>query len=151
MINLDEIKKRADAAREEVYKVAKNPSRWRMCIPARPDDSDTVICNSLEDIDQLVAIIEKINTPEIKDFLSAVENEAKHQRLRWPSEHDAGKTSPDWFWLIGYVAGKAINATKSEKILHHIITTAAVCLNWHSARLKLTDMRPGIDRPEESL
>jgi len=91
--------------------------------------------------------LNKINTPEIHNFLLAVENEAKHQRLRWPSEHDAGKTNADWFWLIGYVSGKAIGSNDPDKILHHIITTAAVCLNWHAARMNLTNMRPGIENP----
>jgi len=88
----------------------------------------------------------RINTPEIDDFMEAVQNEAKHQRLRWGVDHDAGKTNSDWFWLIGYVAGKALNPKNYEKQLHHIITTAAVCLNWHSAKLGLnSEMRPGID------
>jgi hypothetical protein len=42
------------------------------------------------------------------------------------------------------LAGKVIN--KPEKALHHIITTAAACLNWHSAKLGTHNkMRPGID------
>lgn len=84
-----------------------------------------------------------INTPEIHDFIVAVEREALHQRERWGSDHDAGKTDADWFWLVGYLAGKAIN--KPEKILHHIITTAAACLNWHAHKVGAsTAMRPGI-------
>jgi hypothetical protein len=87
-----------------------------------------------------------INTPEIADFLHAVENEALHQRERWGSDHDEGKTDADWFWLIGHLAGKAMRPGQPvEKMLHHIITTAAACLNWHAARIGLhTDMRPGI-------
>lgn len=85
-----------------------------------------------------------LNTPEIHDFLKAIENEALHQRDRWSAEHDAGKTDADWFWLIGYLAGKAIH--KPEKSLHHIITTAAACLNWHAAKLGTHNgMRPGIE------
>jgi hypothetical protein len=83
-----------------------------------------------------------INTPEIADFLKAVENEALHQRDRWGSDGDAGKTDADWFWLVGYLAGKALH--KPEKVLHHIITTAAACLNWHAAKLGVhIRMRPG--------
>lgn len=90
----------------------------------------------------------KINTPLIENFLEAVENEAKHQRLRWGSDHDAGKTDADWFWLIGYLAGKAIN--KPDKKLHHIITTAAACLNWHAQITgDSSDMRPGIAPEQE--
>ena len=64
------------------------------------------------------------------------------------SEHDAGKAPADWFWLVGYLAGKALHAhaagdtTKAE---HHIITTAAALANWHLAMFGKTDMRPGID------
>lgn len=87
-----------------------------------------------------------LNTPEIHDFIAAVEREALHQRDLWAAHGDAGKTDADWFWLIGYLGGKAIN--KPEKQLHHIITTAAACLNWHGARVgAYTAMRPGIDPP----
>lgn len=86
---------------------------------------------------------DELSTPEIHDFLVAVEREALHQRDRWGVNHDAGKADSDWFWLIGFLAGKALH--KPEKMLHHIITTAAACLNWHAARVGAhTAMRPGI-------
>lgn len=91
-----------------------------------------------------------INTPELVDFVKAVPLEAVHQRDRWGSEHDAGKTNADWFWLVGYLAGKALNALAvkdQDKALHHIITTAAACANWHAALLGKTNMRPGIATP----
>lgn len=77
----------------------------------------------------------KINTPELVDFAKAVTLEAVHQRERWGEKHDVDKTPEDWFWLIGYLAGKALRAGidgNKEKLLHHIITTAAVCNNWHA-------------------
>jgi hypothetical protein len=102
------------------------------------------IDNGIAEALEKAAKYDAINTPEINDFLKAIENEALHQRDRWGSEHDAGKTDADWFWLVGYLAGKVIN--KPEKALHHIITTAAACLNWHSAKLGTHNkMRPGID------
>jgi hypothetical protein len=87
-----------------------------------------------------------INTPEINDFIEAVRNEALHQRERWGSEHDAGKTDADWLWLVGFLAGKAIRPDNTpEKQLHHIITTAAALLNWHAAKIGAHNaMRPGI-------
>lgn len=90
-----------------------------------------------------------INSPHTADFMQAVQLEAAHQRERWATEHDAGKTGADWFWLIGYLAGKAIRPDATlEKCLHHIITTAAACLNWHAARSGVdTRMRPGIVPP----
>lgn len=90
-----------------------------------------------------------INNPHTADFVEAVKSEAAHQRERWSVEHDAGKTDADWFWLIGYLAGKALH--KPEKQLHHIITTAAACLNWHANKTGAsTSMRPGIAPPDSS-
>lgn len=94
------------------------------------------------EIDRLVALI---NHPHTNSFLDAVRLEAAHQRERWAAEHDSGKTDADWLWLIGHLVGKAIH--KPEKQLHHIITTAAACLNWHMQRTVGNDMRPGIKEP----
>lgn len=78
-----------------------------------------------------------LNTPEINDFAKAVALEAAHQRERWGSSHDAEKTDGDWFWLIGYLAGKVIRpGTEKDKKLHRIITIAAAACNWHAAVLK---------------
>jgi hypothetical protein len=93
---------------------------------------------------------ERINTPEIADFLSAVENEALHQRERWSVARDGGKEAADWFWLVGYLAGKALHDVKGKR-LHHIITAAAALLNWHAKETgHYAAMRPGIQPPEES-
>lgn len=93
----------------------------------------------------------KLNTPELHDFSKAVALEAAHQRERWGSEHDAGKSNADWFWLIGFLAGKALHAVaegRTDKALHHVITTAAALANWHAAiEGTNTDMRPGIEPP----
>lgn len=110
------------------------------------DESAKIIAEQVAEIERLRKDAERyreLNTPEIHDFLLAVEREAMHQRDRWGVEHDAGKADSDWFWLIGYLAGKAIH--KPEKSLHHIITTAAACLNWHAAKIGAHNaMRPGI-------
>lgn len=99
-----------------------------------------------------------LNTPEIKDFATAVQLEAAHQRERWAPNHDAAKTDDDWFWLIGYLAGKALHTPirkdfagqqtyveqrdevvfglssdeVRDKQLHRIITIAAAACNWHA-------------------
>lgn len=89
-----------------------------------------------------------LNTPELHDFAKAVVLEAAHQRERWGAAHDAGKTAPDWFWLLGYLGGKALQshlAGDVEKALHHIVATAAAACNWHAAvDGSSTAMRPGI-------
>jgi hypothetical protein len=83
--------------------------------------------------ESLAQLRAQINTPHTQEFLVAVEMEAIHQRERWPADQDTEKTDADWFWLVGYLAGKALH--KPEKQLHHIITTAAACLNWHRMKI----------------
>lgn len=91
-----------------------------------------------------------LNTPEILDFTKAVVSEAAHQRARWPSEYDAGKSDADWYWLIRYLAGKALHNPANEMPadearLHRIVTVAAAAANWHLSALGKTNMRPGSD------
>lgn len=90
----------------------------------------------------LDAVWALVNTPQTEDFVEAVKLEAAHQQLRWGTEHDTGKTDADWFWLVGYLAGKALH--KPEKRLHHIVTTAAALLNWHRHLTGEGRMRLGI-------
>jgi hypothetical protein len=105
---------------------------------------------------ELVATRERldaINVPEVHDFVQGVIREAAHQRERWGSEHDAGKTPLDWFWLIGYLAQKASAAAiagDTEKALHHTISTAAALANWHAQILGRCDMRPGLSAEAQS-
>ena len=91
---------------------------------------------------------EALNTPELHDFAAGVVSEAQHQRERWGAAHDAGKAPEDWFWLLGYLGGKALHAAKAnnaEKALHHTISAAAALANWHAALLGAhSEMRPGI-------
>lgn len=98
---------------------------------------------------------EIINTPETADFMAGVPLEAAHQRERWGADHDAGKTPFDWFWLIGYLAQKAADAScrgDAEKAKHHTISTAAALANWHAALIGADNrMRPGIDPAERGL
>ena len=95
---------------------------------------------------------ERLNTPELLDFAQGVVREAVHQRERWSAQNDAGKAPEDWFWLLGYLGGKALSAAKSgdaDKALHHTISTAAALANWHAALLGSSNtMRPGIDAKE---
>lgn len=99
-----------------------------------------------------------VDTPHTADFLQAVPLEAAHQIKRWGVEHDEGKEPQDWFWVIGYLAGKCLRAALDyertgeerhlEKAKHHTVSTAAVMLNWFR-RLTGDDktFRPGIAAP----
>lgn len=105
-----------------------------------PPDCASVILHEIEKANaEAKRLHDLIWSPHVDDFLEAVRIEAAHQRDRWGEEHDGIKDDPDWYWLVGWVAGKAVHAasrahtegTPQEKRLHHIITSAAVCLNWH--------------------
>lgn len=95
-----------------------------------------------------------LSTPEFRSFADGVVLEAQHQRQRWGKEHDEGKADADWFWLIGWLAGKAVHnplqpgEDATEKRLHRIITAAAALANWHAQILGQSNMRPGIEPPE---
>jgi hypothetical protein len=110
----------------------------------RRDDS----CGS----EELARLQKLLNTPEILDFSKAVVLEAAHQRERWGAKKDEGKTDADWFWLIGYLAGKALHGPENtpEKQLHRIITIAAASCNWHAQVLGKCDMRPGLSEEKKN-
>lgn len=77
-----------------------------------------------------------IDTPEIEDFFHGTKIEAAHQVERWGDAHDRSKSAENWYWLVGYLAGKALRATMDgnrEKALHHTISTAAALFQWHKA------------------
>lgn len=129
-------------------------------------------CEGRESAAELRRLHALINTPELLSFRDGVVQEAVHQQERWGTEHDSGKTPEDWFWLIGYLAGRALEHHKEaerldgeisnssapeyevlrrqiarhrEKAVHHCITAAAACANWHAAVVGHLNMRPGVD------
>lgn len=76
------------------------------------------------------------DAPIVDDFWVGVRAEKEHQLRRWGTTHDRNKAPADWFWLVGYLGGKALSAAikgDREKALHHCISTAAVLANWHDA------------------
>lgn len=97
---------------------------------------------------ELAALRELVNCPHNDDWFEGVRIEAAHQQERWGAEHDDGKEPSDWFWLIGYLAGKCLRACidgNIDKAKHHTISTAAVLLNWYRRISgESWNMRPGI-------
>lgn len=77
-----------------------------------------------------------VNTPMFDDFTEAVKREAAHQVQRWGRAHDRSKSAENWYWLVGYLSGKALRSAISgdkEKALHHTISSAAALMQWHAA------------------
>lgn len=116
-------------------------------------EAERTIVNLEQQRDELQAEVDRltglINTPHTDDWVRSVSLEAAHQQERWEAQHDVGKEPHDWFWLLGYLSGKALAAfTRGDKDkgLHHIISSSAALLNWHRhATGEVTTMRPGID------
>lgn len=76
---------------------------------------------------------ELLSRPEIDDFQDGLVLEAAHQRKRWGDAHDRDKSSENWFWLVGYLAGKALRAAiegNQNKARHHTISAAAALFQW---------------------
>lgn len=96
--------------------------------------------NELEDM---------IDTPQTDNWIEAVKLEAAYQIKRWGTNTPTGKCPPDWLWLLGHLASKAVIAFVQgdvEKGKHHIISSSAVLLNWHrNVTGEDTRMRPGMD------
>ena len=92
------------------------------------------------EIAKLKAEIERLNkilsTPLIEEFFEAAKAEARHQASRSHEYHDDNKKPSEWFWLVGYLAGKALQAHITgdrRKGLHHTISSAAALMHWHQA------------------
>lgn len=77
-----------------------------------------------------------INNPQTDEFIGAVRSEMAHQVERWGHAHDRDKSAQAWFWLVGYLSGKALRAAicgDRGKALHHCVSSAAALGNWFKA------------------
>lgn len=96
------------------------------------DDYDALIA-ARDERDRLHALI---NSPQTGEFLDAVRAEKAHQVERWGHAHDRSKSAEHWFWLVGYLAGKALRAAihgDKFKAKHHCVSSAAALANWYEA------------------
>lgn len=95
--------------------------------------SEAEVTELKTEVERLLALIGR---PYVGAWTDEILIEAAHQRDRWGSNHDHGKQPEDWFWLIGYLAGKALAAHKvgdMQKAHHHTVSTAAVLAHWAAA------------------
>lgn len=101
--------------------------------PTSMTNEAVIMLAQMREIERLRGLI---NTPELEDFLQGVKTEAAHQVERWGDAHDRSKSAEHWYWLVGYLAGKALRAAiagEREKALHHTISSAAALFQWHKA------------------
>lgn len=107
------------------------------------------------EINRLTAEVKRldalINNPQTAEFLESVKSEAAHQRDRWGEAHDRGKSAENWFWLVGYLAGKCLRCVitgDKDKALHHTISSAAALANWYEA-IKRDETGTGIGHDDD--
>ena len=105
--------------------------------PWRPMPDETAfVCVMGHIVEDALAQKHAADVPEIEDFVAGVLTEAEHQKVRWGDAHDRDKSAENWFWLVGYLGGKALRAAvagERDKALHHTISTAAALSQWHAA------------------
>ena len=105
---------------------------WAYAQRRRPVDEQFSV-----DLEQaLMAAGFRPDAPETEDFWNGVRREATHQRERWGDAHDRSKSAENWYWLVGYLTGKALRAAvegDKEKALHHTISASAALSQWHAA------------------
>lgn len=134
---------------EETFKIEWDRRRWR----GQLEDRLRVAEHERDEARANLAEASKMwDGAETSEWFEGVRKEAAYQVARWGVEHDAGKGPEHWFWLVGYLAGKALRSAMDgdlEKAKHHTISTGAALLGWH-ARLSgvATQFRPGIEPPE---
>jgi len=69
------------------------------------------------------------DAPVTDDFLADVEQEAAYQAI-WGG-NDSQKTDDEWFWTLGWIAGKALRPDADlEKKRHRLRAAAALLMNW---------------------
>lgn len=103
-----------------------------------PDGGSVTLLEQLQRMARDAEAYRRINTPELHDFMEGMRNEVLHQVERWGQAHDRSKSAENWYWLVGYLAGKALRAAITgdrDKALHHTISSAAALANWHAAIL----------------
>ena len=89
---------------------------------------------AFEAMDEIDRLHNLLNIPETESFLRGLVLEAGYQVQKWGEPHDRQKAPQDWFWLLGYLGGKALRAHcdgDTDKALHHTISSAAALLHWH--------------------
>jgi hypothetical protein len=104
-----------------------------ICDELRCEPDNEVVLAAIADLKRARDLISR---PYIGAWADEVIVEAAHQRARWGADQDHGKSPEDWFWLIGYLAGKALASHKAgdmSKARHHTVSTAAVLAHWAAA------------------
>jgi hypothetical protein len=142
-----------DLARD-LAAMTKDRDDWR-ALADRYSNGEISLAVELDSWRERAGRAEKLlNTPELHDFARGVVLEAAHQIHRWGVEDRRDKTPTDYFWLVGYLAGKALRAAiagDTDKALHHCISTAAALANWHASLKGAFTVKAGIDAPEDEV
>ena len=122
-----------------------------MMTPTAPDELSQLRNELADERLEHNLLKELLSRPEIDDFWEGLVTEAAHQRQRWGDAHDRDKSAENWFWLVGYLSGKALRAAiegDKAKAKHHTISTAAALFQWHKA-ICADETGHGVGRDED--
>lgn len=130
--------KERDAAIADLAAQQKKESNERNAMKAELYEhmQDCAKAAGFASITHAILTAQKINSPEVTDFIEGMKIEAAHQRERWGEAHDRSKSADNWFWLVGYLAGKALRSAilgNMDLAKHHTISAAATLYQWHCA------------------
>ena len=85
-----------------------------------------------------------LNVSSATAFLEGVNAEAAKQRATNQATGIIPPNDTDWFWLIGFHAGKAVGHIPRETKVTAVYAAAATCLNWYLAITeRFNKMQPG--------
>jgi hypothetical protein len=123
----------------------RTPARLIEILRAQDDNPRSWEVEAAETIERLVWLLSR---PYIGAWVDEIMVEAAHQRERWGAKHDVGKNPQDWFWLGGYLGGKALHAHITGDLAlarHHTVSAGAVLAHW-AAQISGDEnvMRPGV-------
>jgi hypothetical protein len=136
----DSVREKIEELEQSVDSQQAAAQYWRQAYEELYNERQTAAEIKLKELEN------KINTPQTEEFFTAVENEVAHQNLRWNDKH---KSDTDWFWLVGYLAGKALHNPNPgnnslEKKRHRVIALAGAVFCWwkSSEEEKIPETKP---------
>jgi len=99
-----------------------------------------ILADGLDLITEVETLRAALDPTDDLPFIEQVQAEIAYQQTRWSAADDA-KTDSDWFWLVGYLVGKAFHDVRRKRV-HHLVAAAAALGNWHAAAVKRGEHLP---------
>lgn len=73
--------------------------------------------------------------PVTDDFWADAAEESRYQSEHWGEDHDNAKSDDEWFWTLGFLAGKVLRPDADVFKKRHRLRAAAALLHQWDQRL----------------